>query len=62
MWDFLEQKQQEDAQKEGNSTDQPCRVGVGQKCPRCGQAELDYNSLLNLSCPRCGYELNASFT
>jgi uncharacterized protein (DUF983 family) len=62
MWDFLEQEQPEDSQEEGKPTEKPCRIGVGQTCPRCGQAKLDYNSLLNLSCPHCGYEINASFT
>jgi uncharacterized protein (DUF983 family) len=27
----------------------------GQKCPQCGKGKLDYNGLLNLVCPACGY-------
>ncbi len=28
----------------------------GDTCPQCGQGKLDYNSLLYLECPLCGYE------
>jgi len=31
-------------------------------CPQCGQAELDYDALLNLHCPACGYVSAGSFT
>jgi len=62
MWNYLDQEQRKDSHREGNRAKKPCHIGVGQPCPRCGQAKLDYNSLLNLSCPHCGYELNASFT
>ena len=31
-------------------------------CPQCGQAELDYDALLNLRCPACGYVSVGSFT
>jgi len=34
------------------------RVGPlrsGSVCPQCGQGRLDYNGLLQLECPRCGY-------
>jgi ribosomal protein L37AE/L43A len=27
---------------------------AGRKCPRCRAATLDYDSLLELRCPRCG--------
>jgi len=27
---------------------------AGMICPRCGQAEIDYDSLLQLVCPNCG--------
>ena len=28
---------------------------VGSLCPNCGQGEVDYNGLLELECPICGY-------
>ncbi|HSQ39038.1 MAG TPA: hypothetical protein VLM78_02665 [Anaerolineales bacterium] len=27
----------------------------GQPCPQCKKGRLDYNGLLQLSCPSCGY-------
>jgi hypothetical protein len=30
---------------------------AGDICPRCRVATIDYNMLLNLSCPGCGYTL-----
>jgi hypothetical protein len=30
---------------------------VGEPCPRCKVGRLDYDGLLNLSCPHCGYSL-----
>jgi len=64
MWDFLdrEEDQRSKPDKVQKPPTKPCRIGFGQVCPRCGRAKLDYNSLLNLNCPLCGYELNASFT
>jgi uncharacterized protein (DUF983 family) len=34
----------------------------GDRCPACGQAHLDYDGLLNLACPACGYALGGCFT
>jgi len=35
----------------------------GTLCPDCRQAELDYNSVLELICPNCGYrEPGGAFT
>lgn len=34
----------------------------GDRCPVCGQANMDYDSLLNLACPACGYALGGCFT
>jgi hypothetical protein len=31
----------------------------GGRCPKCGQGSLDYDGLLNLSCPHCGYTNSA---
>jgi predicted amidophosphoribosyltransferase len=35
---------------------------AGDLCPACGAARLDYNGLLNLACPACGYSLGGGFT
>lgn len=34
----------------------------GDLCPRCALAPLDYDGLLNLSCPECGYTVGGCFT
>jgi len=28
---------------------------MGDLCPACGKGHLDYNGLLELECPQCGY-------
>ncbi|MFL7870645.1 MAG: hypothetical protein AB8I58_17580 [Anaerolineales bacterium] len=28
---------------------------TGSICPACGKGKLDYNGLLALECPKCGY-------
>jgi hypothetical protein len=33
--------------------EEPLRKGA--ECPRCGQAQLDYNGILQLECPSCGF-------
>jgi hypothetical protein len=40
----------------------PPPARVGDRCPRCGEANLDYDGLLNLHCPRCDYMLAGCFT
>jgi hypothetical protein len=30
----------------------------GQACPRCSIGKLDYNGLLELECPLCGYVIS----
>lgn len=35
---------------------------VGGLCPICQAEVLDYDGLLNLSCPRCGVILGGCFT
>ena len=34
----------------------------GDLCPKCEVGHLDYDRLLNLSCPECGYALQGCFT
>lgn len=34
----------------------------GDLCPQCQMAELNYDGLLNLVCPNCGYALGGCFT
>lgn len=34
----------------------------GDPCPKCGQAVLEYDGLLNLACPNCGYAVGGCFT
>jgi hypothetical protein len=42
----------------------PLTVGLraGMACPCCHQAQLDYNGLLQLMCPRCGVVESGTFT
>lgn len=35
---------------------------AGDLCPRCGEHALDYDGLLNLSCPKCGVLAGGCFT
>lgn len=34
----------------------------GDLCPRCWEERLDYDGLLNLGCPKCGFKLAGCFT
>jgi uncharacterized protein (DUF983 family) len=36
----------------------PDSIRSGAACPNCGQGELDYNGLLDLECPACGFVLS----
>lgn len=52
---------------EGVGTPQPGdkparRLRAGDLCPNCKSERLDYDGLLNLACPNCGYALNGCFT
>jgi hypothetical protein len=35
---------------------------AGDTCPRCLKGVLDFDGLLNLACPQCGYSLGGCFT
>ena len=35
---------------------------AGDLCPKCREGRLDYDGLLNLACPKCGYALGGCFT
>jgi hypothetical protein len=35
---------------------------AGDLCPQCQSAKIDYDGLLNLRCPNCGYTLAGCFT
>jgi hypothetical protein len=35
---------------------------AGDLCPQCQSAKVDYDGMLNLSCPDCGYTLAGCFT
>jgi len=34
----------------------------GDVCPACRSARLDYDGMLNLACPQCGYALGGCFS
>jgi hypothetical protein len=38
------------------------RLRAGDLCPICHSERLDYDGLLNLACPKCGYALSGCFT
>lgn len=35
---------------------------AGDACPRCHTGRLDYDGMLNLACPVCGYAMGGCFT
>jgi hypothetical protein len=43
----------------GNSTNS---IKVGNICPDCHLGILDYDGMLNLVCPTCGYTAGGCFT
>lgn len=49
-----------DEESEEQGEKPPLRAG--DLCPICGSAHLDYDGLLNLACPKCGYALGGCFT
>jgi hypothetical protein len=48
--------------KVGLAQAQLAELRAGDLCPACGLERLDYDGLLNLSCPRCGMALGGCFT
>jgi|ADurb_Val_01_Slu_FD_contig_21_1941382_length_380_multi_1_in_0_out_0_1 hypothetical protein len=38
------------------------RFSTGRICPRCQIEKLEYNSMLQLTCPRCGIVEGGAFT
>jgi hypothetical protein len=42
--------------------DQTHELRSGDLCPKCKRGVLDYDGLLNLSCPKCGYAVGGCFT
>jgi hypothetical protein len=51
----------------GNSSipqeaEQHNELHAGDQCPACLNDYLDYDGLLNLTCPSCGYALGGCFT
>ncbi|MBW6466300.1 MAG: hypothetical protein K0B06_07355 [Brevefilum sp.] len=38
------------------------RLRAGMTCPICHQAQLDYDGMLQLICPRCGVLETGTFT
>ena len=43
-----------------SSTEFPKIFRMGDPCPQCGRGKLDYNGLLELECPLCGYRYLAA--
>ena len=44
------------------SVKQSKELRAGDLCPRCQEEHMDYDGLLNLACPKCGYTLGGCFT
>ena len=38
------------------------KLRAGDMCPKCRSAQMDYDGLLNLTCPSCGYILGGCYT
>jgi len=53
---------QSKSEEKGTNKHTCAGFGAGALCPVCKKGRLDYNSLLNLACEKCGWESAASFT
>lgn len=52
-----------DLKQEPSTASAPGReLRAGDLCPRCGEGRLDYDGVLNLTCPKCGYTLGGGCT
>lgn len=40
----------------------PHELRSGDLCPQCEAEKLDYDGMLNLACPACGYAVGGCFT
>lgn len=40
----------------------PYEPRSGDICPQCDAGKLDYDGMLNLACPKCGYAVGGCFT
>jgi hypothetical protein len=46
-----------DDQPQVQALPESVELRAGDLCPKCRSEHLDYDGLLNLSCPRCGFAL-----
>jgi len=44
------------------SNNENLEIRFGGLCPKCKKGEFDYDGLLNLVCPNCGYTSGGCFT
>ncbi|HAF61873.1 MAG TPA: hypothetical protein DCK95_06060 [Anaerolineaceae bacterium] len=59
----LPQTDEKDEQNSHPHENEPiCGFFAGARCPKCKQGILDYNGMLNLQCPICGFENGYGFT
>jgi len=61
---LLEKKQSEKNMKEESSDKNLIQETLNNSliCPNCGKSELQYDGMLNLYCPKCGYLAVGGFT
>ncbi len=58
----LEAPGEETPDRERDASPERVEWRPGVVCPACRADRLDYDGLLNLSCPSCGYTLGGCFT
>ena len=49
-------------QTDEENTFSSANIAVGEKCPLCQEGVLDYDGMLNLVCPTCGFTAGGCFT